>query len=135
MRANTGVSDDRKAPWTFRPDPDIEELAESARVALGWSRTKILNEALKTAVPLLLAGQRAKLDRLNPGGLAVEDIASRSGAAAMAAAGVPVPQPRPIAASPSDNTPGPSSSVPPARARRRLPPDGAPVSRESQSAA
>lgn len=55
LRKRRKMSTEQKPPWNFRPDQDVEPIAESARLALGWTRTKLANEALRLAVPLLVA--------------------------------------------------------------------------------
>lgn len=57
-----GMKDERNSPWTFRPDPDVESLAERTLEALGWSKAKLLNESVRIAVPLLIGQARERLD-------------------------------------------------------------------------
>lgn len=47
-------------PVTFRLLPAVEGPFESALERLGWTRTKLLNEALQIALPIILERQAAR---------------------------------------------------------------------------
>jgi uncharacterized protein (DUF1778 family) len=54
------MSAKQEPPVTFRLLPDVEVMFEQALEALGWTRTKLINEALAVALPIILERQAAR---------------------------------------------------------------------------
>lgn len=54
------MSAKQEPPVTFRLLPAVEVPFEKALETLGWTRTKLLNEALEIALPIILERQAAR---------------------------------------------------------------------------
>lgn len=58
------LSSEQIAPWTFRPAPDVEQLTVDALDRLRWSKTMLVNEALRRGIPIILAEQKKRFSSL-----------------------------------------------------------------------
>lgn len=58
--ARLRMNETRNGPFTFRLSPDVEKRFLSALQTLGWTKTKLVNEALEIALPVILDRQAAK---------------------------------------------------------------------------
>lgn len=66
------VSANQTAPWTFRVAPDVDALARDALERLRWSKTTLVNEALRRGIPVILAEQARLLAGISEVSVAVQ---------------------------------------------------------------
>lgn len=50
--------------WAFRPESDVEKTAKDFIAVTGWTKTKLINEAIRIAIPIILANQARKFASL-----------------------------------------------------------------------
>jgi hypothetical protein len=86
------LSADQTAPWTFRASPDVEVLALDALDKLRWSKTALMNEALRRGIPIILAEQAKRLAPLSAQSDAVVAAGPEDPVKIAAATGVKVAQ-------------------------------------------
>ena len=79
------MSDNQQPPWTFRINPDLEPVALDALARLRWSKTQLVNEALRIAIPMIMDAQIKNLTKTAAVEAAVDVAKSRKR----------VPNPRP----------------------------------------
>jgi len=46
----------QSSPWSFRPDKDVAEMVENAVQATGIERSELVNRALRSCCPDVVAG-------------------------------------------------------------------------------
>lgn len=51
------MSENQEPPWTFRIQPDVESAALDALNRLRWTKTQLVNEALRIALPIIVDRQ------------------------------------------------------------------------------
>jgi hypothetical protein len=61
------MSANQEPPWTFRVKPEMEKQVGEAMTMLGWTRTKLVNEALEIALPIILQRQAEAFAKMSGG--------------------------------------------------------------------
>lgn len=81
--ARVQMKDTREAPLTFRLTPELETPFATALETLGWTRTKLVTEALTIALPIILERQAARFQ--SPQKVVIDPVkAAADGAARVA---------------------------------------------------